>query len=202
MDATESPRLIILAGPNGAGKTTSAQVLLPEVLGIKAFVNADEIARGLSPFDPQTAAIQAGRLMVERMNELLTHRVDFGIETTLAAKSYVRLIRQAQAVGYAIHLVFLYLPSPLICINRVRLRVLSGGHSIAPHIITRRYYAGLRNLIEHYIPLVDSWTVYDNSRSRLETVAEYDRTLGHVQVFNFNLWQQIRHQSKRQSLQP
>jgi len=190
------PKLLIIAGPNGAGKTTSAQQLLPHVFGIFEFVNADEIARGLSPFDVESVAIQAGRLMLERMDRLLAEGADFAFETTLAAKTYVGLAKRAQALGYEVELLFVYVNDPRFCQNRVRQRVASGGHSIPPDVIVRRYYAGLFNLVNAYIPVVNKWAVHDNSENKLDLVAEGGYTGQRMQIVNLDLWQHIQQQSQ------
>ena len=155
--------LYIIAGCNGAGKTTASYTVLPEMLGCREFVNADEIARGLSPFNPEGAAIQAGRLMIERVLQLMKDGQDFAFETTLATRSYIKLIRKAQSVGYFVSLLFFSLPSAEQAVKRVARRVSQGGHNIPKDVIYRRYEAGLRNLFQLYIPVVDFWSLYDNN---------------------------------------
>ena len=122
--------LYIIAGCNGAGKTTASYTVLPEMLGCREFVNADEIARGLSPFNPEGAAIQAGRLMIERVLQLMKDGQDFAFETTLATRSYIKLIKKAQSVGYFVTLLFFSLPTPDQAVKRVARRVSQGGHNI------------------------------------------------------------------------
>lgn len=136
-------RLYIIAGPNGAGKTTASFTVLPEVLDCREFVNADEIAKGLSPFNPEEVAIQAGKLMLQRIDYLLKSRETFAIETTLATKSYKNTIEKAKALGYAVILLFFWLPSPQMAEQRVAMRVKEGGHNIPKDVIYRRYWAGL-----------------------------------------------------------
>lgn len=157
------PILYIIAGCNGAGKTTASYNVLPNMLQCKEFVNADEIARGLSPFAPERMAVQAGKLMLERIDELLGKRVTFAIETTLATRSYVNLVTQAQAEGYQVHLLFFWLESPDAARKRVARRVSEGGHDIPSVVIERRYWLGLRNLFELFMPKVDYWALYDNN---------------------------------------
>ena len=157
------PILYIIAGCNGAGKTTASYNVLPNMLNCKEFVNADEIARGLSPFASETMAVQAGKLMLERINELLGKRVTFAIETTLATRSYVNLVTRAQAVGYQVYLLFFWLESPEVARMRVAKRVSEGGHNIPPEVVERRYWLGLRNLFEMFVPKVDHWVLYDNN---------------------------------------
>ncbi len=155
--------LYIIAGCNGAGKTTASYTVLPEMLGCREFVNADEIARGLSPFNPEGAAIQAGRLMIERVLQLMKDGQDFAFETTLATRSYIKLIKQAQSVGYFVTLLFFSLPTPEQAVQRVARRVSQGGHNIPLDVIYRRYEAGLKNFFQLYMPVVDFWALYDNN---------------------------------------
>lgn len=162
------PKLYIIAGCNGAGKTTASYTVLPEMLGCKEFVNADEIAKGLSPFNPESVAIKAGRLMLQRMNDLLAEGADFAFETTLATRSYVKFIEQAHAKGYFTTLLYFWLPTPEQAIERVATRVSEGGHYIPSDVIRRRYASGLRNLTELYTPVSDFWMIYDNSSADSE----------------------------------
>lgn len=159
------PTLYIIAGCNGAGKTTASMVVLPEILQSKEFVNADEIAKGLSPFNPEKVAIQAGKLMLERIDYLLDRNISFAIETTLATRSYQTLVKRAKSKGYMVILLFFWLPSPEMAESRVAERVMSGGHSIPIPVIHRRYWLGLKNLFDIFIPVVDRWSIYDNSNS-------------------------------------
>ena len=155
--------LYIIAGCNGAGKTTASYTVLPEMLGCREFVNADEIARGLSPFNPEGAAIQAGRLMIERVLQLMKDGQDFAFETTLATRSYVKLIQQAQRRGYFVTLLFFSLSTPEQAVMRVAKRVSLGGHHIPTDVAYRRYEAGLQNLFQLSMPICDYWALYDNS---------------------------------------
>ncbi|MBQ5643817.1 MAG: zeta toxin family protein [Bacteroidaceae bacterium] len=155
--------LYIIAGCNGAGKTTASYTVLPEMLGCREFVNADEIARGLSPFNPEGSAIQAGRLMIERVLQLMKDGQDFAFETTLATRSYIKLIKKAQSVGYFVTLLFFSLPTPEQAVQRVARRVSQGGHNIPLDVIYRRYDAGLKNFFQLYLPVVDFWALYDNN---------------------------------------
>jgi predicted ABC-type ATPase len=155
--------LIVLGGPNGAGKTTAAQIVLPGKLDVAEFVNADEIARGLSPFNPDGAAFAAGRLMLERMRGLASGDHDFAIETTCSGKTHIKFLRGCKEKGWRITLVFLWLPSPQIALDRVATRVAAGGHFVPSETIVRRYWGGLRNLFTDYLPLADVAAVYDNT---------------------------------------
>lgn len=155
--------LYIIAGCNGAGKTTASMTVLPEVLNCEEFVNADEIAKGLSPFHPEEMAIEAGRLMLNRIDYLLSTGKSFAIETTLATRSYKMLVAHARDLGYKITLLFFYLPSPEMAEQRVAIRVTEGGHNIPSDVIHRRYWLGLQNLFNIFVPIVDRWSLYDNS---------------------------------------
>ena len=163
--------LYVIAGCNGAGKTTASFTVLPEMLGCREFVNADEIAKGLSPFNPEGVAIQAGRLMIDRIIHLLKEGETFAFETTLATRSYVKLIQRAQKRGYFVTLLFFSLSSPEQAVARVAKRVSQGGHNIPTDVILRRYDAGLQNFFQLYTPIVDYWTLYDNSSIPGEKVA-------------------------------
>ena len=155
-------KLYIIGGCNGAGKTTASYTVLPDVLNCLEFVNADEIARGLSPFNPASVTNAAGRIMVHRIRELLGNGETFAIETTLS-KTYANLVRQAQAKGYLVTLIFFWLRTPELALQRVAERVRNGGHDIPVAITRRRYVAGITNFFEIYSNIVDFWVVYDNS---------------------------------------
>lgn len=161
--ASTAPVLVVLSGPNGAGKSTLAPWLLRDGWGIQEFVNADEIAKGLSGFQPETVALQAGRLMWERLEELAAGRKSFAFETTLASRTYAPWIVKRRAEGYQTRLVFIWLPSAELAIQRVTDRVRVGGHHIPDDVIRRRYAGGLRNLFELYLPVVDRWEVLDGT---------------------------------------
>ncbi len=158
-----SLNLYIIAGCNGAGKTTASMTVLPEVLECEEFVNADEIAKGLSPFHPEEMAIEAGKLMLKRIDTLLGQRKSFAIETTLATRSYKGLVERAKVLGYRVTLLFFWLPSPEMAEMRVAARVATGGHNIPKEVIHRRYWLGLQNFFEIIAPIVDDWSLYDNS---------------------------------------
>lgn len=164
--------LYIISGCNGAGKTTASYTVLPEMLNCKEFVNADEIAKGLSPFQPDKVAIEAGRIMLTRIRDLINHTTDFAFETTLATKSYVKFIHEAQLKGYFVTLVYFWLNSPELAAERVESRVLSGGHNIPKDVIYRRYSAGINNLSQLYIPICDYWLIIDNSEPPFRIIAE------------------------------
>jgi predicted ABC-type ATPase len=164
--------IVIIAGPNGAGKTTAAQLLVPRGLEISEFVNADEIARGLSPFNPEHAALVAGRLMLERIRELIKNRQSFAFETTCAGRTYLPMLRRCKVDDWRLTLVYLWLPSPQAALDRVARRVREGGHGIPDDVVVRRYWAGLANLQLLYLPLADVAVIYDNSDGQRTLISE------------------------------
>jgi len=165
------PNLYIISGCNGAGKTTASMTLLPEVLGCYEFVNADGIAKGISPFRPESVAFEAGRIMLHRIEELMTAKVDFAFETTLSTKSYRGKVLKAQELGYKVTLLYLWLPSPEMAVQRVAKRVAEGGHDIPKDVVRRRYHRGISNLLNVYADICDVTTVIDNSEEMM-TIAE------------------------------
>ena len=190
------PKLYIIAGCNGAGKTTASFTILPEVLGCKEFINADEIAKGLSPFQPESVAVQAGRIMLARMDELLQKGETFAFETTLATKSYKQKIEWAQANGYEVTLLFFWLDSPNIAKKRVAQRVAEGGHNIPLETIERRYYNGIANLFTIYIDMVDICYIFDNSEGRKELIAQKERHKDIV-IYNNDKFNLIKNNDER-----
>ncbi len=185
----QSPNLYIIAGPNGAGKTTASFNLLPDILHCPNFVNADEIARGLSPFAPETVSFQAGRIMLQRIDELLPQKVDFAIETTLATRSYVQLVHRAQALGYKVHLIFFFLENEEQAIQRVAQRVSNGGHNIPEEDIRRRFKRGIYNLLNLYMPICDSVLVYNNIKSPAQLVAR--KKASTMDIVEEEMWNQL-----------
>lgn len=188
------PNLYIIAGCNGAGKTTASYTILPEMLNCKEFVNADSIAAGLSPFKPESVALEAGRIMLNRIHQLIEEKADFGFETTLAAKSYISLIKIARESGYEISLLYFWLSSPEFAISRVAKRVRKGGHNIPKDIIERRYYRGISNLFKLYIPSCDNWMVIDNNSVSIVVAQGGINT--EKMVKNDDIWSIIVKQSK------
>ena len=160
------PTIYIISGCNGAGKTTASFTILPEILGVHEFVNADEIAKGLSPFQPEKVSFEAGRIMLSRMDELIAQKADFAFETTLATRSYLGKIKEARKLGYRVVLVYFWLRSVELAIARVQLRVTEGGHNISLPVIRRRYERGLHNLFHLYLDAVSEWLVVDNSEEK------------------------------------
>ncbi len=170
-----NPEIFILGGPNGAGKSTTAAALLPEALNIDQFVNADLIAKGLSPYSPESSAFDAGRIMHQRIRKMRNQRQSFAFETTLASRSYVGFLKEAQESGFVLHLVYIWLSSPKLAQSRVAARVQQGGHDVPAETITRRYWRGLRNFFELYRSLVNTWTMCDNSGAEIVVVAQGTR---------------------------
>lgn len=164
-------KIVIIAGPNGAGKTTFAREFLPHEASCPDFINADLIAAGLSPFNPDAAAIRAGRLMLEEIGQRVAQRRSFAFETTLSGRGYAHKIREWQALGYHVKLIFLSLPNADMAVARVTARVIQGGHNVPEETIRRRFKAGLENLDLMYKPLVNAWMLYDNSGSKLKILA-------------------------------
>lgn len=165
-------QLFIIAGPNGAGKTTASYTMLPELLNIQEFVNADEIARGISPFRPEGAAIEAGRIMLTRIRSLIAQNQDFAFETTLATKSFLPLVLEAKAVGYQVNLIYFWLDDVSLAIERVAKRVSEGGHNIQKEVIERRYKRGCVNFLKRYCKHADTWLLLSNSGANPYTIAE------------------------------
>ena len=158
--------IVVLAGPNGAGKSTTAKKVVRDQLGILHYVNADTLARGLSEFASEDMAIKAGRIMLEHLHELARSKVDFGLETTLAGKSYARMIDDWKKQGYLFNLIFLWLPSAEMALSRVKDRVRRGGHNIPEDTVRRRYEAGLKNFFHLYEPMCDFFQFFDNSNPK------------------------------------
>jgi predicted ABC-type ATPase len=164
--------IVVIGGPNGAGKTTAAPAIVPGELGIREFVNADEIARGLSPFNAEHAALIAGRLMIERMRTLIRAGESFAFETTCAGRAHAEWLRTCKLAGWRMTLLFLWLRSPEAALDRVARRMRQGGHTIPADVVIRRYKAGLANLRTLYLPLADLATIYDNSDDGRVLIAE------------------------------
>lgn len=179
------PNLYIIAGCNGAGKTTASYTILPEMIGCKEFVNSDEIAKGLSPFnaDSIAVAVEASRIMYKRIRELITMRKTFALETTLASRSIAKLLQGAQDKGYYVTLLYFWLNTPELAVERVKNRVASGGHNVSETTIRRRYRTGIQNLFELYMPICDYWMITDNSLSPIEIIAKGFKD-GRKEIFN------------------
>ena len=186
--------LYIIAGCNGAGKTTASYTILPEIIECKEFVNADEIAKGLSPFQPEKVAFESGRIMLKRITELLFDNQSFAFETTLSTKSYKSKILEAKEKGYTVTLLFFWLQNVELAKARVKMRVSEGGHNIEPEIIERRYFRGIKNLFKIYLPIVDGAIIFDNSNGKHQLLAEktVDGQLNIIDSNKFNVLKNIK----------
>ena len=182
-------KIYIIAGCNGAGKTTASLNILPQILQCDEFVNADEIARGLSPFHPERVSLEAGRLMLEHISSLMVKKTTFALETTLSTRSYVSLIKKAHKAGYQVELIFFWLASPEVAIERVAKRVAEGGHNIPEDVIRRRYDAGIHNLFNIYSHEVDRWMLIDNNTGQSVVLAEASN--GMTKIYDFNRFKRI-----------
>jgi len=191
VDSQLNPNLYIIAGCNGAGKTTASMTLLPEILGCNEFVNADGIAKGISPFKPEKVAFDAGRIMLNRIDELMESKVDFAFETKLATKSYRGKVLKAQEMGYSVTLVFFWLPSEELAIERVAKRVQEGGHHIPEDVIRRRYQRGIQNLLNIYLEICNEVMIVENTNTDLEVVAEATNGAPIV-VLNNQKWNKLK----------
>lgn len=188
-NSKKSPNLYIIAGPNGAGKTTFAKEFLPHYADCYEFINADLIAGGLSPFQPDRVAIQAGKLMLEQIHSLSKSEVDFAFETTLSGKTYVRLIRDLKKRGYQIHLCFLWLSNVKLALNRIAERVQKGGHNVPEGVVRRRFGKGIYNLFNIYRPLLDFWILVDNS-SPVPDIISFEKS-GKLTIVNEEMFSKI-----------
>lgn len=188
------PKLYIISGCNGSGKTTASYTLLPDLLNCREFVNSDEFAKSFSPFDPGAASVTASRYMLMKINYLLERKADFAIETTLATRSLLQIVRQAQLQNYETTVLYFWLNSPELAIERVRDRVESGGHHIPDAVIRRRYVMGLQYLFDVYIPVIDRWILADNSKPPFSVVAEGSKDVTYIKDNEkYQLIQRIAH---------
>ena len=183
------PKLYIISGCNGSGKTTASYTLLPDLLNCREFVNSDEFAKSFSPFDPAAASVTASRYMLMKINYLLEKREDFAVETTLATRSLLKIIKQTQELGYEVTLLYFWLNSPELAIQRVRDRVKTGGHNIPDAVARRRYVMGLQYFFGSYIPVIDHWILADNSKPPFVVVAEGSRDV--IYIKDSEKYQQI-----------
>jgi len=194
MDET-APQVIVIAGPNGAGKTTLAPFLLRDKLGVLEYVNADPIAQGLSGFDPASVAVKAGRVMLSRLHDLTEQERTFAFESTLAAKHYAAWIKKLRNQRYEFQLLFLWLRSADLAVQRVRERVLAGGHHVPEQVVRRRYAAGVTNFLNLYQPLADTWAVYDNSNLPDPMIIAQGGQGEEQSIFHADLWKHFRKMS-------
>jgi len=168
----KSKNVYIIAGPNGAGKTTFAKRFLPQYAKCQHFVNADLIAQGLSPFSPRIAAMKAGRLVLEQIQDMAGKGIDFAFETTLAGKAYIDFLKALKRKGYSLHLFFLWIPSPELALARIKGRVADGGHDVPAEDVRRRFGRSIQNFFRFYRPLFDTWMFFDNAGDVPQLIAE------------------------------
>jgi predicted ABC-type ATPase len=166
------PVLCVIGGCNGAGKTTLARELLP-LLGIKRFLNTDEIARGLSPLDPSLSAFRAGRILLEEITALLARGESFALESTLSGRTYVAMLQKAKANGYHVLLHYIVIGSGTQAVERVALRVSHGGHFVPEEDVRRRFARSRKHFLEDYLPLADEWVLWDNEMPPHERLADH-----------------------------
>ena len=179
----------IIAGPNGSGKTTFAKLFLPDYVKCPNFVNADLIAQGLAPFGPQAAAIKAGKLVLQQIQDYANRGIDFAFETTLSGKSYANLLAGLKDKGYALHLFFLWIPSPDLAVARIKDRVAEGGHHVPAEDVRRWFVRGIRNFFKLYESMLDSWILFDNSKAKPHLIAK--RRNGHDEIMDKELFVKI-----------
>jgi predicted ABC-type ATPase len=185
-----SKNVYIIAGPNGSGKSTFAEKFLPDYAKCPNFINADLIAKGLSPFSPRTAALKAGKLVLAQIHEFAKKGVDFGFETTLSGKLYVKLFKKLREDDYQLHLFFLWLPSPQLAIERIKERVREGGHDVPIRDIRRRFYRSVANFFKLYQPFLNSWMILNNTGIRPALIAR--SASSKVVIFDKELFGEIK----------
>jgi len=190
--ADTDPLVIAIAGPNGAGKSTLAPFLIRDEYGLMEYVNADSIAHGLAAFSPESVAFEAGRIMLRRIRALANQNLNFAFETTLASRSYARLIKELRARGYEFHLFYLWLSSADLAVQRVRERVRRGGHDVPEEVIRRRYVKGAQNFFAVYSGLADTWGMYDNSELGEPVEIANKNKNTPPKILREDLWQQLR----------
>jgi predicted ABC-type ATPase len=194
-ESVKTKNIYIVAGPNGAGKTTFATKFLPDYAKCPNFVNADLIAQGLSPFSPRNAAIKAGKLVLQQIDDYARQGVDFGFETTLSGRLYVRLFKALKEKGYNLHLFFLWIPDTRLALARIKNRVAEGGHNIPAHDVRRRFARSISNFFQMYQPLLDSWMLFDNSSTVPRLIVKYAD--GEKIIVNEELFQKIIKQANK-----
>jgi predicted ABC-type ATPase len=192
---TNNKEIYIIAGPNGAGKTTFAREFLPYYAHCPNFVNSDLIAQGLAPFSPEKANIKAGKLVLEQIHDYARQQLDFAFETTLAGKTYFSMLSKFKENGYKLHLFFLWIPDTKLAIARINSRVAKGGHNVPAEDVKRRFKRSIYNLFNLYLPLLDSWILFDNTGIQPLPIAEGINQ--QVIIFNQILFEKIK-QSARQ----
>lgn len=186
---TKGKNVYIIAGSNGSGKTTFAETFLPSYTKCPNFINADLIAGGLSPFSPRIAAMKAGRLVLEQIRNMAEKNVDFAFETTLSGRSYLNLLKDLKKRGYQLHLFFLWIPNTKLAISRIKNRVAEGGHDVPQQDVHRRFQRSINNLFKLYKPLLDSWMLFNNSKSIPSLIVE-EKT-GKLSIMDKGLFEKI-----------
>lgn len=188
------PTCYVIAGPNGAGKTTFAMEFLPGIAGCRDFINADLIARGLSPLNVEAAAIDAGRLFLRQVHAQIGAGRDFAFETTLSGLGYIKLMRELRNRGYAIRFYYLWIPSVQLTLKRIAERVKRGGHDIPSDVAVRRYRKGVVNLFRHYLGLTDYCAIFDNSSTAPLLV--YEQADGYQRIIVEETFRRIEQQAE------
>jgi predicted ABC-type ATPase/GNAT superfamily N-acetyltransferase len=192
---TRSPTVIVLGGSNGSGKTTASRTLLAERMALLTFVNADLIAQGLGGFNPEAVAAEAGRIMLQRLNELAAARADFAMESTLSGMTLANWLKRLKETGYTVHLVYFWLVSPELAVARVAERVSKGGHNVPEETIRRRYHRSIQSFFRRYRPLATTWEVYNNSDPSSYELLAYGDPDCDEKVLNTELWEQFQRSS-------
>lgn len=188
--------MIVIAGPNGAGKSTLAPYLLRDTFGLLEYVNADTLAQGLSAFNPESVAFEAGRIMLERLHILADQNQSFAFESTLATRSYNRWLVRLKQQGYRIHILFLWLCSSELALYRIKERVQLGGHNVPEESVRRRYLREVRNFFQLYQPLADSWAVFDNSEAGNPSLVATGSGASTIDILKPDIWDEVREASK------
>lgn len=185
------PHVIVIGGPNGAGKSTIAPLVLRDYLAVPDFVNADQIAAGLSAFNPEGAAFEAGRIMLRRLDELAASGRSFAFETTLSSRTFSVFLAKLKTQGYRINLCYVWLNSIALAQERVALRVKMGGHNIPPDVIARRYARSIQNFRDLYLPIADRWRVYDNSNESTNRLIARGGEEINTDIYEEDAWKTI-----------
>lgn len=186
-----SKQILMIAGPNGAGKTTMTHELIKNCAMLYEFINADEIARGLAPKHPESVALASSKLMIKRLKDLLDAGESFAFETTASGTNYIKHLKAAKAKGYMISLTFLWLMKPEEAVRRVTQRVKQGGHHVPSEAIIRRYYAGIKNLVSHYLPIADEAFILDNTSEGPDRRLIAKKNKNTIEIIDDDLWGKI-----------
>ena len=193
--------LVVIGGSNGSGKSTTAPKLLRDTLRVGEFINADNIAAGLSAFRPERVAFAAGRIMLQRVQELAAAKTDFALESTLSSRSLASWIERMRGEGYVFHLIYLWLSDADLAVQRVAERVRRGGHDVPEDIVRRRYTRSLSNFFNIYRPIADSWLMLDNTKIDVPKMIAWRNVGGPVQVMRGGPWERLREEYEKDSHQ-